>query len=128
MRTPWRNPCELMKIMRKEKVDPYPEGVEISRKETARRNSPTSEAVGSHDSAPQDYDIRQSERVLEFQIRDFWTRPTDLSWHYPVLGIIRETPFKNFRWKVIREVEGQRGRNRGSQEKKNMKSRDEDWN
>ena len=114
--------------MRKEKVDPYPEGVEISRKETAKRNSPTSEAVGSHESAPQDYDTRQSERVLEFQNRDFWTRPTDLSWHYPVLGIIRETPFKNFRGRSFEKLKAREDVIEEAKKKKNMKNRDEDWN
>ena len=25
-----------------------------------------------------------------------WTRPTDLSWHFPILGTIRELPLKNY--------------------------------
>ena len=85
--------------MRKEKdtVHPYPEGVGTLQKETAKRNRPNSEAVGSPESAPQDYDIRQSERVWEFQNKDFWIRPTDLSWYYLILVTIREIPFKNYR-------------------------------
>ena len=50
----------------------------------------------SHD-APQDYDVRQSERVLEFQNRYLWLRPTDRSWHFPSLVSIREMPFRNCR-------------------------------
>ena len=36
--------------------------------------------------APQDYDVRQSGRVLELQNRDLWLRPTGLSWHFPILN------------------------------------------
>ena len=47
--------------------------------------------------APQDYDIRQSGRVLELQHKDLWIRPIDLSWHFPILVTIRELLFKNYR-------------------------------
>ena len=47
--------------------------------------------------APPDYDIRQSGRVVELQNRDLWLRPTDLSWHFPILMTIPEEPFKNYR-------------------------------
>ena len=47
--------------------------------------------------APQDYDVRQSGRVLELQNSDLWLRPPDLSWHFPILMAIREEPFKNYR-------------------------------
>ena len=47
--------------------------------------------------APQDYDIRQSGRVVEIQNRDLWLRPTDLSRHFPVLLTIREEPVKKYR-------------------------------
>ena len=47
--------------------------------------------------APQDFDVRQSGRVLELQNSDLWLRPTDLSWHFPILMTIREEPFKNSR-------------------------------
>ena len=46
--------------------------------------------------APEDYDVRQSGRVLELQNSDIWLRPTDLSWHVPILITIREEPFKNY--------------------------------
>ena len=46
--------------------------------------------------APQDYDVRQSGRVLELQYSDPWLRPTDLSWHFPIIMTTREEPFKNF--------------------------------
>ena len=47
--------------------------------------------------APQDYDVRQSGRVLKLQHRNLWLRPTDLSWHFPTLVTIRGMPFKNYR-------------------------------
>ena len=47
--------------------------------------------------APQDFDIRQSGRVLELQNSDLWLQPTDLSRHFPILMTIREEPFKNCR-------------------------------
>ena len=51
--------------------------------------------------APQDYEVRQSGRVLELQSKDLWIRPTDLSWHYPILATIRELPFKICRgWSI----------------------------
>ena len=65
---------------------------------------------------PQGYDVRQSGRVLELQNRDLWIQPTDLSWHFPTLVTIREMAFENYRGRSIREVEGQRGEDRRSQE------------
>ena len=47
--------------------------------------------------APPDYDVRQSGRVLELQYRHPWLRPTDLSWHFPILMTIREEPFEIYR-------------------------------
>ena len=47
--------------------------------------------------APPDYDIRQSGSVVELQNKDLWSRPTDMSWHFPILVTIREEPFKNYR-------------------------------
>ena len=78
---------------RKDACDSYPEGAEFLLKKTAKRNRTISEDAD----APQHYDICQSERVWEFQNRDFWITPTDLSWHYPILVTIREVPFKSYR-------------------------------
>ena len=47
--------------------------------------------------APQDYDVCQCGRVLELQNTDFWLRPTDLSWHFPIPMAISEEPFGNCR-------------------------------
>ena len=77
MRTLWSNSRERMqnKEKREDAGISYPEGLEILLKETAKRNRPTSETADFPENAPRDYDIRQSERVLEFQNRDFWMRP-----------------------------------------------------
>ena len=47
--------------------------------------------------APPDYDVFQSRRLLEMQYRYLWSRPTDLSWHFPILMTFREEPFKTCR-------------------------------
>ena len=46
------------------------------------------------------YEVRQSERVLELQNKDLWIRPTDLSWHVPILVTSQKLPFKRVSWKV----------------------------
>ena len=53
-------------------------GVEIQLKAAAQRSYP--EDATDPMVAPQDYDIRQSGRILELQNRDLWLRPTDMSW------------------------------------------------
>ena len=98
MRTLWSNSRERMENYEKRKDAgiSYPEGLVILLKETAKRNRPTSETADSPENTPQDHDIRQCERVLEFQNRDFWIRPNRF-----VLALshttLREMPFKNFR-------------------------------
>ena len=47
--------------------------------------------------APQDYDVRQSGRVLELQNSDLWLPPTELSWNFPIPMTISEEPFKDYR-------------------------------
>ena len=69
-------------------------GMEVLLMETARKTYPDPENVENPVIAPQDYDVRQSGRVLELQNRDLWIRPTDLSWHFPILVTIREMPFR----------------------------------
>ena len=73
-----------------------PKGFEVLLGETTKKNCPNPEDVDNPKIAPQDYDVRPSERVLEFQNRDSWIRPTDLSWHSPILVTIREMTFKNY--------------------------------
>ena len=54
---------------------------------TAQKGYPDPENVDNPIIAPQDYDVRQSGRVLELQNRDLWIRPTDLSWHFLIVTI-----------------------------------------
>ena len=68
---------------------PLPRGIERA---TAQRMFPESD-VDNPMIALQDYDVCQSGRVLELQNGDFWIRPTDLSWHFPILVTLREEPF-----------------------------------
>ena len=63
-------------------------------RETARKSYP--ENVDSPMIARRDFEVRQSGRVLELQNKDLWIRPTELSWHYPILVTIRELPFKKY--------------------------------
>ena len=70
-------------------------GVQSQLRAAAQRCSP--EDAEDPMVARPDYEIRQSGRVLELQSRDLWLRPTDVSWHLPILMTIREEPFKNCR-------------------------------
>ena len=72
-------------------------------RETAGKSSP--ENFDSPMIAPRDYEVRQSGRVLELQNKDLWIRPTELSWHYPILVTIRELPFKKYCGKSIAILE-----------------------
>ena len=99
------------RVTRKEK-----KGIEALLRETARKGCPDPEEVNNPIIAPQDYDIRQSGRVLELQNKDLWIRPTGPSWHFAIFVTIRELPFQELPWKITREVEGQRRQDRGSQE------------
>ena len=47
--------------------------------------------------APQDYDVHLPVRVLALQNSELWLRPTDLSWHFPILMTFREESLKNYR-------------------------------
>ena len=50
----------------------YPKSIEVLLRETARRGYPDPEEVDNPMIAPQDYHIRESGRVLEFQNKDLW--------------------------------------------------------
>ena len=101
----------------------YTKGIEGMLRETARKSYPDRENIDSPMMAPQDYEVRQSRRVLELQNSDFWIRPTDLSWHSPILVTIRELPFKKLPWEVAREV-GSQGRSQDAEDSEKQK---EDW-
>ena len=72
--------CEH-RVTRKDKVRiaRTPKGIEILLGETARKVCSDPENVDNPIIAPQDYDVRQSGRVLELPNRDHWIIPTDLS-------------------------------------------------
>ena len=42
---------------------------------------------------------------VEAPKQNFWIRPTDLSWHFPILMTIREMPFRNFRERSLAKLE-----------------------
>ena len=72
-------------------------------RETARKSHP--ENVDNPVIATQYYEVRQSGGVLELQNKDLWPRPTDSSWHFPLLVTIRELPFKSYRGRSIANLE-----------------------
>ena len=92
--------------------------------EAARKGYPDPENVGNPKIAPQDYDARQSRRVLELQNRNLWIRPTDLSWHFSILVTIREMLFRNYRGRSLAELEARDE----AKKQKTLKNRDEEWN
>ena len=57
-------------------------GVETQQRAAVQRGYP--EDAEDPMVVPPDYDIRQSGSFLELQNRDFWLRPTDMSWHLPI--------------------------------------------
>ena len=71
-------------------------GIESQLRAAAQRTYRDQEDATDPMVAPQDFDIRESGRVL-VQNSDLWLRPTDLSWHFPILMTIREEPFENYR-------------------------------
>ena len=47
---------------------------------------------------------------------DLWIRPTDLSWHLPILVTIREEPFRNCRGRSLAKLKAREDKIRGGQE------------
>ena len=106
----------------------YPKGIEMLLRETARKGCPDPEYVDNPMFAPQDYDARQSGRVLELQHRDLWIRPTDLSWHFPVLVTIREMPFKNYRGRSPAKLKVREDKIEEAKKQKTRKIEARKWN
>ena len=77
--------------------------------------------------APPDYDVRQSGRFLELQNRDLWLRPTELSWHFPILMTIREEPFKNYRSRSSTKLKTMEDNIEEAKKQKTKRS-DDEWN
>ena len=98
MRKLWSNLRERTEGKEKRQIEDssHPKAIEGLLRATARKNYPNSEDVDNLMLAPQDYDVRQSARVLELQNRDLWIRPADLPWHFPILVTNRKDPFRNF--------------------------------
>ena len=92
MRKLWSNLREQGNEQKLKENISFPRGIESQLRATAQRIYSKSD-VDNAMIAPQDYDVRQSRRVLEFHNRDLWIRPTDLSWHVPILVTLREEPF-----------------------------------
>ena len=103
----WSNTCERTQNKEKELAEnsSYPKGIEVMLRETARKSYPDPENIGNPVIAPQDYEVRQSGRVLELQNRDLWTPPRDLSGHIPFLVTLRELLFLHYRGRSIAKLE-----------------------
>ena len=80
---------------------------------------------------PPNYDIRQSGSVVELQNKELWLRPTDMSWHFPILMTIREEPFKNHRSRTSEKWEAKEDKIEEAKKQKIKRSDDErnyaDW-
>ena len=72
--------------------------------------------------------VRQSGRVLELQNRDLWIRPTDLSWHFPIIVTILEIPFRNFRGRSSEKLKAREDKIEDAKNQKTQKSKDDEWN
>ena len=77
--------------------------------------------------APPDYEIRQPGRFLELQNRDLSLRPTDMSWHFPILVTIREEPIKNYRSRTAEKWKAKEDKIEEVKKKKTKRC-DDDWN
>ena len=122
MRKLWSNTVKA--YTKKTKDSSYPKDMEVMLGETARNGYPDPENVDNPMIAPQDYDVHQSRRVLELQNRDLCIRPTDLSWHFPILITIREMPFRNYRGRSLATLEARDE----AKKKKTLQNRDKEWN
>ena len=72
MRKLWSNTRERTQSNEKEQAEDssYSKGAEVLLRETARKSCTDPENVDNPMIAPQDYEVRQSGRVLELQNRD----------------------------------------------------------
>ena len=102
-------------------------GVESQLGAAAQRGYPYPEDAEDPVVAPPDYDVRQFGRVLEPQNRDHWLRPTDLSWHFPILMTIREEPSRNYRARSIAKLKTKEDKIEEAKKQKTKRSADE-WN
>ena len=114
MRKLWSKTRERTQGNEKERGEDssHPKGIDVLPRETARKGYPDPEDVDNPMIAPQDYDARQSGRVLELQNRGLCIRPTDLSWLFPILVTIREMHFRNYRGSSLAKLEARETRPR----------------
>ena len=130
MKKLWSNSRERTQGNEKRKGEDssYPEGIAVMLRVTARKVCSDPENVDNPMIAPQDYDVRQSGRVLELQNRDHWIIiPTDLSWHFLVLATVREMPFRNYSRRSSEILKAREDKIEEAM-KKTLKNIDEDWN
>ena len=130
MRNLWSNSREQTQgnAKRKGEDSSYPKGIEALLRQTARKGYPYPEEVNNPMIAPQDYDFRQSGRVLELQNKDLWIPPTDLSWHFPILVTIRELPFKNYRGRSPAKRKAREDEIEEAKKQKTPNNDDQEWN
>ena len=77
---------------------------------------------------PQDYDIRQSGRVLELHNKDIWIRQTDLSWRFLILVTVRELPFRSYRERSPAKWKAREDKIEEAKKQKTPKSEDQERN
>ena len=101
----------------------------LTARRTSGRNDEKMNSVTDNPmNAPQNYDVRESKRVLEFQNSDFLIRPIDLSWHFPIFVTIREMRFKTYRGRSSEKSKAGENKIEESNKQKTLKNRDEEWN
>ena len=110
----WSNLREQAHCKKKQQTedDSRLRGVEGQLRAAAQPGYPNPEDAEDPMIAPPDFGVRQSGGVLELQYRDPWSRPTDLSWHFPILMTIREEPFKIYRARSTNFEDQRRTRSR----------------
>ena len=130
MRKLWSNLRERTQGNEKRQIEDssHPKATEGLLKATARKNYPNSEDVDNPMLAPQDYDVRQSGRVLELPNRDLWLRPADFSWHFPILVTNRKDPFRNFRGRSPAKMKAREDKIEEAKKQKTLKNKDDEVN
>ena len=104
MRKLWSN-TRVRRVRKKEQAEDssYPKVIEVMLRKTVWKSYPKN--VDNPTTASRDCEVRQSARDLELQNKGLWIRPTDLLWHFPILVIVRELPFKIYRGRSIVNLE-----------------------
>ena len=61
-------------------------------------------------------------------VTDLWLRPTDLSWHSPILTTIREEPVKNYRARSSAKLKTVEDKIEEAKKQKTKRSEQDEWN